>query len=105
MSALRLAYVPCSSEEEALRIARTLVEKRVVACGNVGAPMRSVFRWEGNVDEAKEVPLLLKTTEDHVTAVTALIQSLHSYDTPCVLWFPDVTANDDYAAWVRASVR
>jgi periplasmic divalent cation tolerance protein len=92
------------SAEEALRIARGLVERRLAACVNVLPKVRSVYRWEGAVQEGDEQLLLTKTTRDRFQAVSACIRELHSYDVPEVVALPALAVEDAYAAWVRDSL-
>ena len=89
------------SEDEAMQIARTLVEEGLVACGNVLPEIRSVYRWQGAVEDAKEVPLVLKTTADRVDEVIARVKGLHSYEVPEVIALPVVAGLGVYLDWVR----
>ncbi len=61
------------------------VAERLAACANVLAPMRSIYRWEGAVDRATEVPMLLKTTTDSAERLRELIVARHPYDLPCIV--------------------
>jgi periplasmic divalent cation tolerance protein len=92
------------SAEEAARIARGLVERRLAACVNVLPRIRSIFRWEGAVQEEDEQLLLTKTTSERFAAVSACIRELHSYDVPEIVALPAAAVEESYAAWVRASV-
>ena len=71
--------------EIAERIARHLVEDHLAACVNRLAPCRSVYRWQGAVEEAEEIPLLIKTTAARYPEVEAAIRALHPYELPEVL--------------------
>jgi len=89
--------------EAATDLARALVSERLVACVNMGA-VRSVFRWDGEVQEEAEQLLILKTTADRLPELTARVQSLHPYDCPeCIAL--DVTGGASaYLAWVAEEV-
>lgn len=95
-------YATFADEEEALRIARTVVEEKLAACVNVLGPCRSVYRWQGKMEEAQEVAALFKTRADRAEALIDRIAALHSYDVPAALVWPVERALGDYAAWVAA---
>lgn len=95
------AYVTAKDRDEALRIGRALVDSRLAACVNVLDGMRSVYRWEGRVEEASEAVLLVKTDAARTEAVVAAIKSLHSYACPCVAVWPLTGGNPEYLDWIR----
>ncbi|MBL6945845.1 MAG: divalent-cation tolerance protein CutA [Rhodospirillales bacterium] len=95
-----LLYVTAGSREEALRLGRALVEKRLAACANILGETTSVYRWDGELQEDTEVVLILKTQAGLVDEVTAEIKSLHSYDCPCVVAFPLVGGNAEFLDWI-----
>ncbi len=95
-------YATFASEEEAARIARTLVEERLVACANILAPCRSIYRWQGKVEEAGEVPALFKVTAEGAPAALARIAELHSYDVPAAVVWPIADTLPAYAEWVAS---
>lgn len=101
MSAL-FVYVTASDEAEARRVGRALVEERFAACANVIPGMRSIYRWQGEVQEASEAVLILKTTAALLDRLTARVKELHSYDVPCVVGLPIAGGNPDYLDWIRA---
>lgn len=83
-------------------IARALVERRLAACVNVLSPCRSVYRWQGAVEEAEEVPLLIKTTRTGYPALESTLRELHPYDTPEIIALPIAAGLPAYLDWVRA---
>ncbi len=89
------------SADEARRVARALVEERLAACVQIDAPMRSVYRWQGQVEEADEVRMTIKTTRKARERLIARLCALHSYETPQVLAWP-AEAQPDYYAWAVA---
>ncbi len=97
-----LCYVTCGSREEAVAIAREVVERRLAACANIIDGLTSIYRWEGSVHEDPEVLLLLKTRRDLAEALTEAIVALHSYDCPCVTVLPITGGNRDYLAWIAS---
>jgi periplasmic divalent cation tolerance protein len=83
------------------RIASALVEERLAACVNIGAPMTSVYSWQGNLTRDAERQLVIKTTADRIAAVKARLTELHSYELPEILVIPVVEGSDSYLDWVR----
>jgi periplasmic divalent cation tolerance protein len=98
-------YAVFVDADEAERIGRVAVEERLAACVNVLGPIRSIYRWQGKVEQAAEVAAIFKTTEAGADALIARIASLHSDDVPCVTCWPVEQALDSYAKWVDSSVR
>jgi len=106
MTDKRVVFVTCSSEEEASRIARALVAERLAACVNIlESPVRSVYRWKGNVETAMEHLLVIKTRRARLAALEAAVKRLHSYDTPEVIALPVAEGSRKYLSWLDASVR
>ncbi|HEX8961749.1 MAG TPA: divalent-cation tolerance protein CutA [Rhodocyclaceae bacterium] len=83
-------------------LAARLVELRVAACVNILAPCRSVYRWLGKVEEAEEVPLLIKTTAERYGDLEAAIRAAHPYELPEIVALPVARGLPDYLAWVAA---
>jgi periplasmic divalent cation tolerance protein len=101
MSSAFFVYVTAGSVAEAERIGRALVEERLAACANILPGMRSIYRWEGKVEEASEAVLVLKTARTTLAALTARVTALHSYELPCVVALPIEAGNADYLAWIE----
>jgi periplasmic divalent cation tolerance protein len=87
------------------KLARTLVGEKVAACVNILAPCRSVYTWEGKVEEADEVPCLIKTTVDRYEALERAIRAAHPYDVPEIVATPIVAGLPAYLQWVEAETR
>jgi periplasmic divalent cation tolerance protein len=98
----RLVYVTCAGDDEAERIARAVVGERLAACANIIPGMRSLFWWQGKIDEGRETVLILKTRAELVAPLTARIKSLHSYTVPCVVALPIEAGNQDFLDWILA---
>ncbi len=92
-----------ASEEEAARIARHLVEKRLAACVSLFANQRSIYRWEGEVCEAREWQLVIKAKSTHYMEIEKEIKSLHSYDVPEIIALPIESGLPDYLSWIDAT--
>ncbi len=81
-------YVTTSSKEEAQKIARHLIEKRLCACANIMGDVESYFLWEGRLQSSSEVSLFLKTRSSLEGQVIEEIRKHHSYECPCIVSFP-----------------
>ncbi|POA99160.1 divalent-cation tolerance protein CutA [Chromobacterium sinusclupearum] len=86
------------------QIAATLVSERLAACVNILAPCRSVYRWQGAVEQADEVPLLIKTRRDAYPALEARLLELHPYEVPEIIALPVASGLPAYLTWVSDSV-
>ena len=86
-------------------IARTLVEERLAACVNVIPGVRSIYRWEGEIQDDPEVVLIIKTQADRCEALAARIKDLHPYDVPEVLVLPAVGGSASYLDWVSTETK
>lgn len=95
---LVLTNLPDMASARAL--AGHLVEVRLAACVNILAPCRSVYRWEGRVEDAEEVPLLIKTTAARYAALEAAIRAHHPYELPEIVAVPITRGLPDYLDWV-----
>jgi periplasmic divalent cation tolerance protein len=93
------------SPESAAELARTAVEARVAACGQVIGPIDSVYRWEGRVDSAREWLVLFKTTAERADALVEHIRGLHPYDVPEIITTPVTGGNPAYLAWIGEETR
>ncbi|HEY8591438.1 MAG TPA: divalent-cation tolerance protein CutA [Sphingomicrobium sp.] len=96
-------YAIFADAEEAARIGRTVIEERLAACINILAPVTSIYRWKGEVEEAQEVAAILKTSSGSVDRLITRIAGLHSYDVPCIVTWPIDKVLSSYAAWVEDS--
>ena len=95
-----MVFVTVASEEEGKRIGSILVENQLAACVNMVPQIFSIFRWQGNIENEKEILLLIKTTENRVDALIDKVKEIHSYDVPEILAIPVFTGNKDYIDWV-----
>ena len=95
-----LIYVTAADREAALKLARTLVNQRLVACANVFDGATSVYWWDGKVNEGPEVVMVAKTRSDLTSAVIARIKELHEYSRPCVVALQIREGNPAFLDWI-----
>jgi periplasmic divalent cation tolerance protein len=99
-----MVLTTASSETEANAIARRLVEDRLAACVNVSAPIRSVYRWKGEIAVDDERMLWIKTTSAGFEAVARAIRAQHSYENPEIVRLPIDGGSEAYLRWIRENV-
>lgn len=95
-----LVITNCPDAAVAEDIARALVADRLAACVNILAPCRSIYRWQGEVETAAEVPLLIKTSAGRYTELEAAIRERHPYDVPEIVALPISHGLPSYLAWI-----
>ena len=84
----------------AMDLARTLLERRLAACVNVGAPVESIYHWRGRIETGEESPVLIKTRSVLYSDVEAAVRKIHPYDTPEIIAIPVVDGDARYLAWI-----
>jgi periplasmic divalent cation tolerance protein len=92
--------VSCGSLEEAAAIGRALVERRLAGCVQVAGPVRSVYRWQGAVEEADEWICVIKTSAERFTDVASAVRELHSYECPEIIATAIAEGSEQYLAWL-----
>jgi periplasmic divalent cation tolerance protein len=101
-----VVLVTCRTAGEAEEIARTLVEQQLAACVNlIGAPVRSIYRWQGKIETASEYLLLIKTSREKLAGLRKQVERLHSYEVPEVIALPIVAGLPKYLRWLEESLR
>jgi periplasmic divalent cation tolerance protein len=99
-----VVFSTCATPEDAEKIARHLVEARVAACVNILPGARSVYRWQGKVEDAAEYVLLVKSSRGLFPALRDEIQKIHPYEVPEIVALPVVDGSDAYLRWIGSSV-
>ncbi|MFA6120415.1 MAG: divalent-cation tolerance protein CutA [Sideroxydans sp.] len=105
MSEVLLVISNTPDRATAERIANALVAEGVAACVNVLAECNSVYRWEGKVEHATEIPLLIKTTVDAYPRLEAELRKLHPYEVPEIIALPVSAGLPAYLDWVKSETR
>jgi periplasmic divalent cation tolerance protein len=96
----RIVLVTCASVAEARGIGRSVVEKKLAACANIVARVESIYRWKGQIESAREVLLVIKTTAKRLRRLEREVMRLHSYDVPEFVVLPIVAGSQEYLKWI-----
>lgn len=107
MAEISFLYVTAPDETAAAKLADGLIEARLAACVNIIPGMRSVYRWEGRVESANELVLIVKTTRAEAQAACDLVRRLHPYETPAIVAFEAAKAgsNPAFLSWIDEATR
>lgn len=98
-------FTTAPNKKEAKHIAQAVLKDRLAACVNVIEDVRSLFWWQGKIDTAKEVLLIIKTRKSRLNKLTKKINSLHSYEVPEVIALPIISGNKKYLEWLNECTR
>ena len=99
-----LVFTTFEREEDAARVVRALVEERLAACGNLLPGARSLYRWKGAIQDAREVVVMLKTRKQDWSALVSRLHDLHPYDTPECVAVRIAAGAPKYMAWLEAAL-
>jgi periplasmic divalent cation tolerance protein len=100
----RIVFTTAGTHDEAARIARALVERRLAACVNIVGPIESIYRWRDAIETSPEFLLLVKTTDAQANAVRDIIKELHSYELPECIEVSIDAGSPEYLAWLREAI-
>jgi len=95
-------YMTAGSIEEAKSIGQILVVQNLAACVNLLENMTSIYKWEEKLEESKEVIMIAKTSKTLMPKLIETVNSLHSYDCPCILELPIQGGNPDFLSWIKS---
>jgi periplasmic divalent cation tolerance protein len=96
-----IVIMTAPNKQEAINIVRTLLEERLISCANILDSIHSLFRWEGKIEEEKEVLTLMKSQESFFKKLSERITELHSYDVPEILSLPIAEGSQLYLEWMK----
>ena len=102
---VRLVFCTCPDAQTAQALALHLVEQRLAACVNLLPAMRSVYRWQGQIGQAEEIQLVIKTCVDRLDALSAAIKLHHPYELPEIVAISPSAGLPAYLDWIRAQTR
>lgn len=97
-------FCTCATPEEAETIGRAVVERRFAACVNIIREVQSIYRWQEDIETAREHLLVIKTTADRFAVLRDCIAELHSYEVPEIIALPVIQGSERYLEWIRTSV-
>lgn len=102
MSEIVSVYAIFADAEEAARIGRDMIERRLAACVNILAPCQSIYLWHDAVEEATEVPAIFKTTAGRADELMIAIGDAHSYEAPAIVLWPIAASDERYRQWISS---
>jgi len=97
-----IVFMTTPNREEAVKIVRTLLEERLIACGNIIDSVSSFFWWQGKIEKKKEALVIMKSHENLFKKLSKRVTELHSYDVPEILALPIVDGSSSYLDWMKA---
>ena len=96
-----IVFITASSEDEAAKIAREVVEARLAGCVNIMRNIRSIYCWDGKIEDEAEVLMIAKTQEHLFDALVKKVKELHSYTVPEIIAIPVAEGSADYLKWLK----
>jgi periplasmic divalent cation tolerance protein len=98
-----IVFVTAPNDDEAVRIADSLVSERLAACVNIVGGIQSIYRWEGEVTRDQETLLIIKTIDERYSDLERRVKELHTYTTPEVIAYKIERGSEDYLKWLRGA--
>lgn len=98
-----IVFVTAPSSDVAQEIVHTVINERLAACGTILPGARSIYRWQGAVESANEIQIILKTTTANVTKLIARVTELHPYEVPEIIAIEISAGLPAYLAWIDSS--
>jgi len=105
MAEARIVLTTLADEQQAETFAAALVERRLAACVNIVGPIRSIYRWKGNIEREKEFLLIIKTTSEQASRLQAAFQALHPYDLPERVELSVEGGSEAYLSWIAGEAQ
>jgi periplasmic divalent cation tolerance protein len=99
-----IVLVTTKDVSEAEKIARGILDRKAAACCNIVKDVRSLYWWQGKIEDSPEVILVIKTRRDMFPEIVRTVKSLHSYSVPEIVMLPIVEGSEDYLKWVNDSL-
>ena len=93
-------YITCKDEDEARKISKALLKKKLIACANF-FPIKSMYWWKNKIQDESEYALLVKTRDENYDKVESEVRKLHSYDLPCIVKW-NLEGSKPYLDWIQA---
>ncbi len=96
-----VVYITVSNEEEGVNIAKTLVEERLAGCINIVKDIRSIYSWQGKIEDEPELLLIVKSRRNLFKRLKDRVKELHSYTVPEIIAIPIIEGSEDYLKWLQ----
>ncbi|MBI4599966.1 divalent-cation tolerance protein CutA [Candidatus Uhrbacteria bacterium] len=103
MNKMVFLYVTNETADGAKKIAKHLLEKRIIGCANI-FPVNAMYWWEGKLNDETEFVLIVKTTQENCEMARDEIAKIHPFDAPCIIKL-DVDPNEKYLQWIKGEIR
>ncbi|GAB4307159.1 MAG: divalent-cation tolerance protein CutA [Methanobacteriaceae archaeon] len=99
-----LVYITTSGMDESEKIARLLVDGKLAACTNILPSIKSIYRWQEEVEEDSESLLIAKSDTSKIDEIIEMVKKVHSYEIPCVLAIPIIKGSEDYLDYLDSEI-
>jgi periplasmic divalent cation tolerance protein len=99
-----VVYITSPNEDEAAKIAKTIVEERLAGCVNIVKGIRSIYSWQGKIEDDTEVLMIVKTHRHLFETLKRRVKELHSYTVPEIIALPIIEGSEDYLNWLKSVV-
>jgi periplasmic divalent cation tolerance protein len=96
-----VVFITASDEEEASKISKALVETKLAGCVNIIKDIRSIYSWQGKIEDEKEVLMIVKTRKPLFDSLMKKVKELHSYAVPEIIALPIIQGSEDYLKWLK----
>jgi periplasmic divalent cation tolerance protein len=96
-----VVYITSHSEDEAAKIAKAIVEERLAGCVNIVKGIRSIYSWQGKIEDDAEVLMIIKTQRHLFESLKNRVKELHSYTVPEIIALPIIEGSEDYINWLK----
>lgn len=105
MSEYCVVYTTFANKDDAVRVIKTLISEKLIACGNIVDNMTAIYSWKGNVEQASEVVVFIKTKTSLYSEVENRIKALHAYEVPCIFMMNIEKALAPYVQWINEETK
>lgn len=96
-----VVFITASNQDEAVKIAKELIENKLAGCVNIIKDIRSIYRWEGKIQDDSEVLMIAKTQKNIFDSLVKKVKELHSYTVPEIIAIPIIAGAEDYLKWLK----
>ena len=96
-----VVFITTPNEDEAAKISKALVEARLAGCVNIIKNIRSIYSWQGKIEDEKEVLMIVKTQKPLFDSLMKKVEELHSYKVPEIIALPILDGSAEYLKWLR----